>query len=122
MPSHNLRYRRNKITYRFIPQITFNRLKEELAGITEEEENKEIEEDILIIDTDDELETTEEIVLDSSTMTLTDLKLELTKIRKNAKRKLEVWIKSNRMRINMELNGLDKTDLLEHIEMKYYNK
>ena len=121
MPSYNLRYRKNKIIYRFIPQITFDRLKEEL-----EYKPEEPEEDLLLIDTDEETLEEEsiedEVILDSSTMTLTDLKMELTKIRKNAKRKLEVWIKANRMRINMELNGLDKTDLLQHIEIKYYNK
>ncbi len=116
MPSYNLRYRRDKIIYRFIPQITFDNLKKELEYRPDEEE-----EDLLIIDTDEETEEEEE-ELDSSTMTLTDLKIELTKIRKNAKRKLEVWIKSNRMRINIELNGLDKTDLLQHIETKYYTK
>jgi len=122
MPSGNLKYRKNKLIYRFIPQITFNKLKEELADIIEEEE---IKEDLLIVDTDDDLETTEEVEveeIDSSTLTLNDLKMELLKIRKNAKRKLEVWIKSNRMRINIELNGLDKTELMNHIELKYFNK
>ena len=52
---------------------------------------------------------------------LNEMLVELTKIRKNAKRKLEAWIGVHRYAIN-GLCGKDRDELLLFIGNKYFNK
>ena len=118
MPSYNLRWRKNKVHFNFIPQIKFNMLddvEEEKIEELEEEEEEELVEIVEIV------EEVEPLDFNGSAMMLDELIGELKKIRKNAKRKLEVWIKENRSHIN----GLEddyKTELFNFIRVKYYKK
>ena len=101
MPNRfNLLYRTNKIRTKHIPQINFD--------IFYEEEKEEVisEEEII-----------EEIVITNLDVLMEELK----KIRSNAKRKLEIWIRQNRELIN-DMSNDDKGELMNFIDCKYFNK
>ena len=112
MPSRiNLQYRTSKLKHKFIPTIRYD-------IFYEEEKVEEVEEDLIIIDTDEEEEV--ENVSQSRSDYLMFME-ELKKIRKNSKRKLEMWIKQNRHIINI-MDSDDKTELMLFIEQKYFYK
>tara|TARA_R110000868_G_scaffold137660_2_gene351217 strand:- start:929 stop:1249 length:321 start_codon:yes stop_codon:yes gene_type:complete len=101
MPNYNIRYRKNKVQSRFIKTIKFDIGFEEKEEYETEEEVEELE------------EPSEDMVLYNK------LLKDISKIRKNSKRKLECWIRINKE----DINGLEdelKTDLLLYIEEKYY--
>ena len=99
-------YRRHKVKSRFIKTIKFNIAIEEEKGNTTDEEVEEVF----------ELEEPNE-----SLVLVNKLYKEISRIRKNAKRKLEMWIKINREEIN-SLEDEYKTEFLLYIENKYFVK
>ena len=107
MVNHNLMYRKHKVQSRFIKTIKFNIELEEKEDLCETEEEEEIPE---------ELEENNE-----NMMLLNSLYKEISKIRKNAKRKLESFIRIKREDIN-ELEDVYRTEFLMFIEEKYYGK
>ena len=113
MPSYNLRYRQNKVITRFIRPITYPPLLDSLLESSSEEEKDEVKE----IEEEDDIN---EELSDSKAM-LNNLLLDLTKIRRNAKRKLERWVKDNKGYIN-DLQHDDKTEILHYIGERYYKK
>ncbi len=119
--NHNLRYRANKLKTKFIPLINYfpEHCIEETKEETEEEEEYEYEAED---ETEHQIIIEMPIIIEEDTSEiLGDMLLELTKIRKNAKRKLEAWIKVNRYGIN-GLVGKDRDELLLFIGDKYFNK
>lgn len=110
MPSiSSIRYRQNKIRYGFTPQIRYD-IEEHVKEVYEEEYESEPEDMVII----DEEEKTEEDMLSL----LVD---EVSKIRKNAKRKLEMWIRAKKVEVN-SLDERDKSRLLDFIEERFYKK
>ena len=123
--NHNLRYRANKLRTKFIPLINY--FPEHCEEETKEEYDTE-DEEVEYTEVVDENEQDYQVVIDmpiiieeDTSEILGDMLLELTKIRKNAKRKLEAWIKVNRYGIN-GLVGKDRDELLLFIGNKYFNK
>ena len=115
MPSYNLRYRKYKVMTNFIkPIMYYPAILDDLLESSEEGKDEFKEE---IIEEEDDIN---EELNDSKAM-LNNLLLDLTKIRRNAKRKLERWVKDNKGYIN-DLQQEDKTEILHFIGDKYYKK
>ena len=115
MPSLNLLYRRNKIRFNFIPQITFNNDDKEIREEKYDEEEIPEEEELEDLETlEDDLEKF------NSSYKLYGMFIEdLSKIKKTHKRKLELWVKKNKDKINI-LEKTDLSNLMAIIEDKYY--
>ena len=101
MANRNLVYRTKKMRYNWIPQINFN------INFNEPEEEKEEIEEML----------NEQVYTDE----YEDLVIFFYKIRKNAKRKLELSIRNNKDKIN-ELPDNEKELLMEHIRDRFFKK
>ena len=106
-------YRKNKVMTNFIKPITYPPVLDSLLDSSSEEEKEIVEE---IVEEDD----INEELSDSKAM-MNNLLLDLTKIRRNAKRKLERWVKDNKGYIN-DLQHEDKTEILHYIGERYYKK
>ena len=108
MPSKkSLQYRRMKIRTNFVPQITFCDIKAKIEDIPRIEELEVKEDPTELIPEEDPL--------------FVDLVEDLKGIRRNAKRKLEGWIRDNKNSIN-SLQKIDQNNLLCFIQNKYYNR
>ena len=119
MPKNNLIIRRNRIKYKFVPQIKYKREKE-LVKEDVEELDELFNEDLVIKDTEELMEVIEleEDTTNPLYYTFID---ELNSIRKNAKRQLEIWIRRNKVVIK-GFSEEDRSNLMLFIEDRYFNK
>lgn len=111
MTKRTLIYRKNKLLYKFIPEIDY-------YSSTPLEIQPNIVEDIEIIDEDVKEEPIEEKEEQYSEEYRT-LLMTFSKMRKNAKRKLEITIRREKDNIN-ELNDDEKKLLLSFIDSKFF--
>ena len=108
MPSNSLLFRKNKIQYKWRPQIVF-------AKVEEEEKIPDPESDYS--DYSDDFEATPEPIKVSM---FNALLAELRPMRKTSKRILQLWTRKNKAEINL-LDINERTKLLDFISQKFYD-